>query len=292
MADPDLSNLDSLASYLQSIGLGELFTIDSSGNPGGWLWNQLQSGVDSQAELQIALEQTDVYKKRFGVIGEQQKQAKAGLATHVMTAAEVLAYEDTVGKSMAAAGMPAWLYDQPADFHKLILANFSPREVELRIQQGYDYVQAAPPEVRQAFDDFYGVGQGDSALAAWALDPEKTKAEITRATRTAYAGGIARRFDITIDKASAERIADLPRSEAGIAEGMKNVASMADVFDEGIGEAQVDLTDQTGLAAEFEGDAAASGAIERRILERKANSKSSTGGAVLTRSGLAGAGST
>ncbi len=291
MAEPDLSQLDSLAGYLQSIGLGELFKIDSSGQPSGWLWNQLQAGVDSQAELQIALEQTDVYRNRFGVIEEQQKQAKAGLATHVMTAAEVLAYEDQVAKSMAAAGMPAWLYDQPQDFHKLILANFSPREVELRIQQGYDYVQAAPPEVRQAFDDFYGVGQGDAALAAWALDPEKTKAEITRATRTAYAGGIARRFDISIDKETAARIADLPKTEAGIAEGMKNVASMADVFGEGIGEV-TDLTTDTGLAAEFEGDAAASTAIERRILERKSNSKSSTGGAVLTRSGLSGAGST
>jgi len=286
----DMGQFDSLASYLNGIGLGELFTMDG-GQPGGWLWNKLQQGVDSQAELQIALEQTDVFKNRFGVIGEQQKRAAAGGAGHVMTAAEVLDYEKSVGQAMAAAGMPSWLYDQPNDFHKLILADFSPQEVQLRIQQGYDYVQASPPEVRQAFDDFYGVGKGDGALAAWALDPEKTKAEITRATRTAYSGGMARRFDIEIDKASAQRIADLPRSEAGIVEGFKNVAAMGDVFDEGMSEAAVDLTDQTGLAAEFEGDAAASTAIEKRILERKANSKSSTGGAVLTRSGLTGAGS-
>ena len=286
----DDANLNSLASYLQSIGLGELFQIDSDGNPSGWLWNQFQSGVDSQAELQIALEQTSVFKNRFPVIAEQQKLAAEGGATHVMTAAEVLQYEDKVGKAMAAAGMPTWLYDQPKDFHKLIMANLSPAEVELRIQQGYDYVQASPPEVRQAFEDYYGVGNGDGALAAWALDPEKTKAEITRATRTAYAGGIARRFDINIDKASAQAIADLPKTEAGIAEGFKNVAGMEDIFQEGIGEAAVDLTQQTGLDAEFYGDAKATGDIEKRILERRANSKSSTGGAVLTRTGLSGAG--
>ena len=290
MAEPNLGQLDSMAAYLKTIGLGDLLTIDSQGNPSGWLWNQLQAGVDSESELMIALEQTDTFRNRFGVIQEQQKQSAAGGAVHVMTAQEVLAYEKTVQQAMAAAGMPEWLYDEPKDYHKLILAGFSPKEVELRIQQGYDYVQASPPEVRQAFDDFYGVGKGDAALAAWALDPDKTKAEITRATRTAYAGGIARRFDIEIDKASAQAIADLPKTEAGIAEGMKNVAAMGDVFDEGIGEV-VDLTDATGLAAEFEGSAEANALIEKRILERKSNSKSSTGGAVLTRSGLSGAGS-
>lgn len=292
MADVDPGGMfNTLANYLKGIGLGELFSIDTSGNPSGWLWNQLQAGVDSEAELQVALEATDTFRNRFGVILEQQRRAANGEAVHVMTAAEVLAYEHKVGQSMAAAGMPDWLYDQPEDFHRLILSNFSPKEIEDRIAQGYEYVQASPPEVRQAFDEFYGVGKGDGALAAWALDPEKTKAEIGRATRTAYTGGMARRFDITIDKAAAEMIADLPRSEAGIVEGMENVAALNDVFNEGIGEAQTDLTQQTGLDAEFGADADATGAIERRIGERKANSKSSTGGAVLTRSGLSGAGS-
>ncbi len=293
MADANAaSQFGALASYLESIGLGELFTVDSGGNPGGWLWQQLQDGVDTEAELYFRLEQTSTFRNRFGVIQEQQKRAAKGGPGQVMTPAQVLEYESRVRQMMSSAGLPSTFYDQPSDFHKLILSDMSATEVQDRITQAYDYVLAAPPEVRNAFQEFYGVGQGDAQLAAWALDPERTVRDITKATRTAYTAGMGERFDIQISKATAERIADLPKTEAGIVQGMEQIASMSPIFNEGIGESGVNLeAGTTGVAAVFDASGDANTSIQRRLIQRKALDRSSTGGALTTQQGVVGASS-
>jgi len=191
---------------------------------------------------------------------------------------------------MRSAGLPSTFYDEPKDFHRLILEDFSPEEVKERISQAYDYVQSAPPEVRSAFNEFYGVGNGDAQLAAWALDPDRTTRDIRRATRTAYAAGMADRFDVEVDRAAAQRIADLPMTEAGMVEGLKNVASMSPVFDEGLGDRATDLTDQTGISSVFEGDGKATAEIQKRIQRRRAVGRSASGGAVTTQEGVVGVG--
>lgn len=272
MADDNAqAQFSQMSSYLNSIGLGELFTVDSSGNPGGWLWNQLQAGVDTQDELYFRLEQTDTFRKRFGVIQEQQARAAKGEPVAVMTPAQVLGYEDEVRKAMSAAGLPPTFYDEPSDFHGLILNDMAATEVRDRISQAYDYVLSAPPEVRDAFTDFYGVGQGDAQLAAWALDPERTVRDMTRATRTAYTAGMGERFGIEVNRATAERIADLPKTEAGITQGLEQIAGMSQLFTESIGEATTDLAaGTTGIEATFEGSGAANNQIQRRLAGRKA----------------------
>lgn len=280
-----------LASYLDQLGLGDLFQMDASGNPGGWLWNQLQSGVDTAEELQVAIQQTSTFRQRFGVIQEQQARAARGEPVYVMSPAEVIEYENTVKQMMSAAGLPSTFYDQPEDFHRLILDDMSPAEIGERITQAYDYVLSAPPEVRAAFEDYYGVGQGDAQLAAWALDPDRTVRDITKATRTAYTAGMADRFDVQIDRAAAERISDLPMTEAGIVENMRQVAALANIFDEGLGDSGTDLTQNDGVASVFEGNADATAAISRRVLRRSAGNRTSTGGAALTQEGVVGLGS-
>lgn len=291
MANPNTAAaFAELGSYLNQMGLGQLFSIDAQGNPGGWLWNRIQSGTDTMEELQVAIESTDVFRERFGVIIEQRRRAAAGDPGYVMRPQDVIDYERTVKQTMAAAGLPGWFYDQPEDFNALILNNMSASEVSERVSQGFEFVQSAPAEVRAAFNEFYGVGQGDAALAAWALDPDRVVRDINKATRTAYASGMARRFDVTISRQAAERIADLPRTEAGIVEGLTQVASQADVFDEGIGEA-TDLTTDTGVAAVFDGDAAATAAMSRRIGQRRSVNQASTGGAAISNTGVVGASS-
>ncbi len=280
---------NTLAQYLKSLGLGALFTVDSKGAPGGWLWNQIQSGIDTDTELMPRLEQTDVYRDRFSVIVEQQRRAAAGEPVTVMTPGDVLDYERQARQLMSAAGMPKWFYDEPKDFSKLMLADISPKELQDRIGQAYDYVLSAPPEVRAAFTDFYGVGKGDAALAAWALDPERTVRDIGKATRTAYAAGMATRFDIGIDRATAERIADLPLTEEGISSGLQQVAGQESLFEEGIGEA-ADITVGDGIEAVFENDPEANKKLARRVGERRSIERSNTGGALMTNEGLIGAG--
>ena len=285
------SQFQMIAGYLRDIGLDSLFSTDSAGNPSGWLWDQIQAGIDTTEELRFAIEQTDVFKDRFAVIEAQKKQAAAGGPGVIMSPSEVLEYEERISQMMSAAGLPPTFYDQPSDFHQLILNDMSPTEVQDRITQAYDYVLSAPPEVRQAFEDFYGVGQGDAQLAAWALDPDRTVRDIEKATRTAYAGGMANRFDIQMDQAAASNIADLPMTEAGMVEGFKQVAAMQNVFTEGLGDSGTDLTQQSGVDSVFEGDADATAAIQRRVMRRRAVGRAATGGAVTTQEGVVGVGS-
>lgn len=290
MSEQSDATFATLSAYLNDMGLGALFEIDAAGNPAGWLWEQIEQGFDTADELLVRLEQTDVFRDRFGVITQQKERAAAGEPVYVMSPAEVLQYEDTVRQLMSQAGMPTWFYDEPADFHRLILADMSVAEVNERLDDAYDYVLSAPPEVRQTFEEYYGVGQGEAALAAFALDPERTLRDINRATRTAYVGGMADRFDIQVDRAAAQRIADLPTTEEGIVTGLRNVAAQADIFREGITETN-DLTSSDGLAVQFEGDADAQRQIENRVIRRRAVDRSSTGGAAIGSEGVIGAGS-
>jgi hypothetical protein len=280
-----------LAQQLRQMGLGQLFQVDAQGQPSGWLWNQMQAGVDTAEELGAAIQQTDVFRERFGVIVEQQRRAAAGEAVYVMSPAEVIQYETTARQMMRKAGLPPTFYDKPEDFNQLILADISPQELDQRLGQAFEYVQAAPPEVRDAFREFYGVTQGDAHLAAWALNPERTLVDIERATRTAYAGGMAKRFDISLSRAASERIAALPRTEAGITEGLTQLAQQANVFEEGLFEVGDISAENQGIAAVFEGDADAAREMERRVIRRRSPDQSSTGGAVLTNQGLIGSAS-
>lgn len=277
-----------LGNQLKSMGLEQLLSVDANGTPSGWLWDQMQAGVDTAEELQAAIQQTDVFRNRFSVIVEQQRRAAAGEPVYVMSPAEVIAYETTARQLMQRSGLPTTFYDQPDDFNSLILNDISPQELNDRLGQAYDYVQAAPPEVRNVFREYYGVAEGDKHLAAWALDPNRTLVDIERATRTAYAGGMAQRFDIQLDRAASERIAALPRSEAGITEGLTQVAAQEGLFEEGLFETGDLTAEREGIGSVFEGDAGATRSLERRAARRRSVDQSSIGGAALTNQGLIG----
>jgi hypothetical protein len=279
-----------LAQQLENIGLGELFKYDG-GKPSGWLWQQIQAGVDTSEELMAAIQSTTAFKDRFGVIVEQQKRAAKGEPVYVMSPAEVIEYEQRVKQVMKSAGFPAGFYDEPSDFHKLILQDMSAAEVEQRVMDAFDYVESAPPEVKQAFNNYFGTGAGDKALAAWALDPERTVRDIRKATRTAFAAGISQRFDVAINRTSAERIAELNMSDDEVRRRMEAVAQAAPIYTESIGETGNDITSDDGVSSIFEADAEATAQMSRRTMMRQGANQRSTGGAVVTQEGVVGAGS-
>ena len=139
-------------------------------------------------------------------------------------------------------------------------------------------------------EQFFGV-EGDAAMAAFFLDPARTTASLDRAARTAYTAGMGRNVGLDLDQTISDRVASLPSTYAGIWENLRSVASMnrdGGVFDEGFTET-ADLTAEgTGIDAVFFGDGAAAAQMERRILERDANARSSTGGAIITQAGAVG----
>ena len=277
-----------LEAYLQDIGLGSLLRTDANGNPSGWLWNQIKQGISSAAALEIALRETPEFQNRFGIIIEQQRRAGQGENVQVMSPAEVLAYEREVTQAFRTAGLPASFYDTYDELHSFLRADLSGADVVNRIETAFNYVASAPDEVRAKFEEFYGVGQGDIALATYVLDPQVALSELEKSTRTAYTAGMGERYEIRLARAQAERIAEMPMTEAGIVEGLQQIAAQSPLFIESVGEA-VDLTaEETGVAAVFEGSGEARTALERRLTARQAINRATVGGAITTASGVTG----
>lgn len=285
--DFDYTTWAELASFMENLGLGELLSVDANGRPRGWLAEQVIAGVDTQAALEIALQETDAFKNRFPTIALQQEQVRQGQGTYVMTVADILDFERTVSQQMAASGMPSWFYNEPQDFVDLIMSGESPQSIANKIQTAYDYVESAPQEVREVFAEYYGT-DSDAAFASYVLDPERTIAQIERAQRTAFTAGMGRRYDLEISRDIAEDISGSAMTEAGIEQGLQRIAGQEELFVESVGEAGDLTAEETGVAIEFGADSEAQTAVERRLAARQGVQRASVGGALLTERGVTG----
>lgn len=281
-----------IGAYLTQMGLGNLFTIGTDGTPGGWLWDQITTGFDSEATLMVAMEQTSEFQARYGIITELRQRAANGEPVVVPSIAAVREYEDTVAGIMRQAGLPNWMYDNFADAHELIRNNLSAAEVEQRLGSAWERVHSTDPAVRETFAAFYGI-DGDAALASMFLDPTRTLSNLERASRAAYAGGMGRTLDVQLSQSQAERIAELPKTEAGIFQDLQSTAALnaSTLLDETLGERATDLTTDTAIDAGMFGDGAANVQLERRQLERRAQQAAVPGGALRTQQGVTGLGS-
>jgi len=277
-----------LANQLSQAGLGSLFYVDAQGNPSGWLWDQIKSGVDTREALQLALEQTPEFKQRFKVIFDLRERSVRGENVAVPTTEDVLKYEAQYRAVMSRSGVPYWFYDTPEDAHEAMGRNLSIDQVSERIETSYNVVTRLPQEVREVFADYFG-DASDASLVAAVLDPEKTLASLEKATRAAVAGGFARRQGFEITRPQAEEYASLNRtlgqSEADIAEVAKarplEVAQMGEAAEVEEGDA---------FRARALGNVAADTQLERRLTTRRLGQAQSSGGAMTLNEGIVGAG--
>ena len=173
-----------------------------------------------------------------------------------------------------------------------VRSGLSPVEIEQRLGQSWERVRNTDPAVRAAFSSFYGTLAGDAALAATFLDPTRTVSALEKQSRAAYTSGMGQRLGIDLDQEVSERIAGLPRTEAGIYENLTQLNQLqgSGIFDEGITETSDLSTQNTGVAAVFDGDGKAAQALERRTIERNAARASVPGGAIRTQRGATGLG--
>lgn len=295
-----MANIDvfrNLASQLSAWGLGDLFTVDAAGNPGGWLWEQIVTGqVTDKDVFQANLEATNVWRDRFWGVLEMRKQAAAGVPIRPLTPGEMIEYEDRTRALMKQYNMPVSFYDQQNDIQKLAVEGFSPVDVQQRIVEGFGRWDAAPAEVKQAFGDYFGVN-GNAAFAAFVLNPDMVMANVGRMLSSAEIGGQGKIYGLDITRQGAERLVDIGQTGSSVGEGFRTLSNLSPLFNEAVGEEDF-TAGKEGLAAVFgvdlgSGDITDQGAAGR-MLQGRARARqaafSGGGGALTSRQGVSGLG--
>lgn len=279
-----------ISQAITAAGLSGLFSIDANGNPSGRLWDAITGGLDNEAAVMLWFEQQPEFQARFPVIGQLRTNGAGGGVGLIPTPGQVREYEARVGGAMRLAGLPSSFYEDPMYLQSFMAQNMSAVEIEERLGRSWELVRSTDPAVMEAFQDFFGIG-GDAAMAAFFLDPDRTLATLERQARTAYTAGMGRTLGLNLDQAISDRIAGLPSTEGGIYEDLTTVSAMerpGGVFTEGFTETADLEAETTGIDAVVFGSGDATAAIERRILERQANERSSLGGAAVTAAGAVG----
>jgi hypothetical protein len=285
-----MENFSELAAMLSSFGLGSLFSVSSDGTPSGWLYDQMINGNDTAVGIAQALEQTPIFKQRYKVIFDMRERANSGENVTVPTVQDVLAYETAYTQTMAAAGAPSWFYDSYTDAQDAIRRNLTVEQISNRIDASYSIVQSLPTEVRDMFRQFYGDAT-DASLVAAVLDPEKTLAQLDKATRSAAVAGFGVRQNVVVSKQQAESYAGLGKSVAESQRDIGQVASFKDLATSTMGESGTELAGDVAFQAGAMGDASATKQLEDRLLGRQSRQRDAAGGAFVASSGTSGLGS-
>ena len=160
----------------------------------------------SEAELTLALRQTDAYKKRFAA---NAQRIASGL--RALSEGEYVQLEDQYQNIMRNYGLPASYYTKDATgkqegFEKFIAGDVSASELEDRISIAQKRVIDAAPQVKEALKQFYpGIKDGD--ILAYTLDPTQGLASIQKKVLAAEIGGAAIGAGLGAGVARAEELA-------------------------------------------------------------------------------------
>ena len=210
------------------------------------------------------LRETPQYKERFA-----GNEARRNAGLNVLSESEYIRLESTFAQTMRQAGLPSGFYDEKSDFDNLIGSDVSAAELATRVQEGYQAVRDADPEVVLEMQRMYGVGEGD--LAAYFLDPERATAGIIRQAQAAQIGGQAvRQASYQITAAQAEELARAGVSPEQARAGFQAIAGAQELFGALPGQTGEAITQEEQVAAVFGTSAAAQQRLRRRTRERQA----------------------
>lgn len=164
-----------------------------------WAFQRILDGL-SVDQVFFEAQQRVEWKQRF--IGNEAR-LKQGLPP--LDPGTYLATEADYKRLMRTYGLPEGMYDNPDDFATLIGYDVTGQELQLRLEAGVKKVQQAPPEVKAALKEYYGVDDG--GILGFVLDPKKGMQFLERQVRAAEIGGAARMHGLTESRAQAERLA-------------------------------------------------------------------------------------
>jgi hypothetical protein len=180
----------------------------------------------SEAELTLALRQTEPYKQRFAA---NAKRLASGL--RALSEAEYITLEDQYQNIMRNYGLPSSYYTKDATgkqagFEKFIAGDVSAAELEDRIAIAQKRVINAAPEVTTALKQFYpDITNGD--ILAYTLDPTQALANIQKKVLAAEIGGAALGQGLGTSMQRAEELARFGVTGETARQGFQAVAEIA-----------------------------------------------------------------
>jgi len=212
-----------------------------------------------------SIRETPIYKERFK--GNADRVSK-GLPE--LTEAEYINQEMSYKTNLKNLGMPKGFYDTKEAFANFIANDISPVELAQRIQQGYNAVTQASPEVitqlKRMVPDLT-----DGDIAAYFLDPTKSGQEIERKARAAQisAAGVTQ-GGMQITTAQAEQLAKQGVTAEQAQQGFTQIGQQAQLFNTTLMGEQA-LTQEDIVAGTLTNEQAAAERIAKRRRGRTAS---------------------
>lgn len=251
---------DSMALLLQQYGLGSLADT---------LKGLILDGVTDQASIQLSLQNTDAWKKRFA--GNEILKQK-GLS--VLSVSEYLATEKSYQQVLKNYGLPKGFYDDSSDFASFIGNNVSANELQQRAQIYSDIAKRNDPAVVEQLKSM-GLSEGD--ILAHTMDATRAMPLIQRKYQQTLIGAAARRDGLSTDNPYAAHLADIGVTEqqaiqgyGTISENMGAMTTLAGVY--GSDYSQHDFETEV-----FEQNGAAANKRKRLASQERANFSGSSG---------------
>jgi hypothetical protein len=206
------------------------------------------------------------YQERFK--GNDARR-KAGL--NVLSEGEYLALENQYRQLFRNSGLPSGFYTDKDATDQLIANDVSIAEVSERVNQGYEAISNADPEVISELRRLYGVDDG--GLAAFFLDPEKATPVLLRQARAAEIAGQARQEGFVVEAQTAEQLARAGVDQGAAQAGFQAIAANQEIFgltteERQAGEQAFSQAEQIGAA--FGTDGGAAQRLRQRVRRRQA----------------------
>jgi len=174
-----------LRGILESMGLGSLMNK---------ITQYVQDGYDEGAVLAL-IRDTPEYQQRFPAMKALAAKGRA------ISEATYIEYEKAAAGYERQYGLPAGLLGKD-QITNLLTKEVSARELEERVTMAAAAAYQTSDDVKQVFNDYYGIGPG--GLTAYFLDPDAATPLLNRQYVSSKIGGEARRQGIGVDKSLAE----------------------------------------------------------------------------------------
>ncbi len=223
------------------------------------------NGQFGQQLALIAVRGTAAYKERF-----KANEFRIANGYAPKSEDEIIGLEDAIKVTLRANSMPKGFYDDQKDINNLIGRDVSPRELNVRISQGYNAVMQAEPGTKAELKQLYGLNDGD--IAAFFIDPTRfNESEAVKKAQSAQVASEARRqAGFTLDVATAEGLATELGGDRGAAmRGFQQIGTTQELLGMEL-QGETALTQQEQIAGTFGTNQAAAQRIATRRRKRQA----------------------